>query len=309
MPDVIINGPEGRIEARYHHSRSAASAMALVLHPHPQHGGTMNNKLVHALYQSFVRHGFSTLRFNFRGVGRSQGSFDRGEGELSDAASALDWLQTYNPNAGTCWVAGFSFGAWIGMQLLMRRPEIESFIAVAPPANIYDFTFLAPCPSSGLILQGDQDTVVPIELGAKARHQAVAPARHQDRFSQDRRRRSLFRRQPRHHHRPCRRLYPRPRPSRRQTPADARGRRARRSSLTALPALRADGSSGPRPANQSANGSRTSTVSSRSGLVESSATGASISSSSRRMYLIAVAGKSAQERAPRVLSRQPAALS
>jgi hypothetical protein len=69
MPDVIINGPEGRIEARYHHSRSAASAMALVLHPHPQHGGTMNNKLVHALYQSFVRHGFSTLRFNFRGVG------------------------------------------------------------------------------------------------------------------------------------------------------------------------------------------------------------------------------------------------
>jgi alpha/beta superfamily hydrolase len=107
-----------------------------------------------------VRRGFSTLRFNFRGVGRSQGSFDRGEGELSDAASALDWLQTYNPNAQFCWIAGFSFGAWIGMQLLMRRPEIESFIAVSPPANIYDFTFLAPCPSSGLVLQGDQDTVV-----------------------------------------------------------------------------------------------------------------------------------------------------
>ena len=166
--------------------------MALVLHPHPQHGGTMNNKLVYALYQSFVRRGFSTLRFNFRGVGRSQGSFDRGEGELSDAAAALDWLQTYNPNAGTCWVAGFSFGAWIGMQLLMRRPEIESFIAVAPPANIYDFTFLAPCPSSGLILQGDQDTVVPVEVGAEARDQAIAPARHQDRLSQDPRRRPFF---------------------------------------------------------------------------------------------------------------------
>jgi alpha/beta superfamily hydrolase len=175
MPDVIINGPEGRIEARYHHSRGPTSAMALVLHPHPQHGGTMHNKLVYALYQSFVRQGFSTLRFNFRGVGRSQGSFDRGEGELSDAASALDWLQTYNPNAGTCWVAGFSFGAWIGMQLLMRRPEIESFIAIAPPANIYDFTFLAPCPSSGLVLQGDQDTVVPIDsvqkLVTKLSHQ------------------------------------------------------------------------------------------------------------------------------------------
>ena len=130
MPDVIINGPEGRIEARYHHARVPAAPMALVLHPHPQHGGTMNNKVVYTLYQCFVRHGFSTLRFNFRGVGRSQGSFDRGEGELSDAASALDWLQTYNPNARTCWIAGFSFGAWIGMQLLMRRPEIESFIAV-----------------------------------------------------------------------------------------------------------------------------------------------------------------------------------
>jgi alpha/beta superfamily hydrolase len=123
-----------------------------------------------------VRHGFSTLRFNFRGVGRSQAASTGAEGaELSDAASALDWLQTYNPNAGSCWVAGFSFGAWIGMQLLMRRPEIESFISVAPPANMYDFTFLAPCPSSGLILQGDQDSVVPVEsvqkLVTKLSHQ------------------------------------------------------------------------------------------------------------------------------------------
>src|SRR6266699_3175058 len=175
MPDVIINGPDGRIEARYHHSRAGAAPMALILHPHPQHGGTMHNKVVYAVYQCFVRRGFSTLRFNFRGVGRSQGSFDRGEGELSDAASALDWLQTYNPNAPSCWVAGFSFGAWIGMQLLMRRPEIESFISIAPPANMYDFTFLAPCPSSGLILQGDQDAVVPVEsvqkLVTKLSHQ------------------------------------------------------------------------------------------------------------------------------------------
>ena len=137
--------------------------MALVLHPHPLHGGTMNNKVVYSLYQTFVRRGFSTLRFNFRGVGRSQGSFDRGEGEFADAAAALDWLQSYNPNAESCWVAGYSFGAWIGMQLLMRRPEIESFISISPPANNYDFTFLAPCPSSGLILHGDQDISVPPE--------------------------------------------------------------------------------------------------------------------------------------------------
>ena len=161
MPDVIINGPEGRIEGRYHHVRAGPAPMALVLHPHPLHGGNMNNKVVYTLYQSFVRRGFSTLRINFRGVGRSQGSFDRGEGELADAAAALDWLQTYNPNAGSCWVAGYSFGAWIGMQLLMRRPEVEGFISIAPPANLYDFSFLAPCPSSGLIVHGEKDAVVP----------------------------------------------------------------------------------------------------------------------------------------------------
>src|ERR1700720_3215619 len=114
MPEVIINGPEGRIEGRYHHARGGTAPMALVLHPHP--------------------------------------------------------LQGYNPNAVTCWVAGYSFGAWIGMQLLMRRPEIDAFISVSPPANQYDFSFLAPCPSSGLILQGDQDNLVPHESVQKLVH-------------------------------------------------------------------------------------------------------------------------------------------
>jgi len=161
MPDVIINGPEGRLEGRYQHSRVPNAPIAVMLHPHPQYGGTMNNKVVYALYHCFARHGFSVLRFNFRGVGRSQGGFDRGEGELSDAASALDWLQSFNQSASACWIAGFSFGAWIGMQLLMRRPEITGFVSLAPPANAFDFTFLAPCPSSGLIVHGDQDEIVP----------------------------------------------------------------------------------------------------------------------------------------------------
>jgi uncharacterized protein len=161
MPEIIMNGPEGRLEGRYQQATSPNSPIALMLHPHPQHGGTMNNKVVYSLYQCFQQRGFSVLRFNFRGVGRSQGKFDRGEGELSDAAAALDWLQTWNPNAPQCWIAGFSFGAWIGMQLLMRRPEISGFISVAPPANIYDFSFLAPCPSSGLIINGTADKVAP----------------------------------------------------------------------------------------------------------------------------------------------------
>jgi len=163
MPEVIFNGPDGRLEGRYQHSRRVNAPIALILHPHPQQGGTMNNKVVFEIYQTFVRRGFSTLRFNFRGVGRSQGEYDEGAGELSDAASALDWLQVANPDASQCWVSGFSFGAWICMQLLMRRPEINSFIALAPPANKYDFAFLAPCPASGLIVHGADDNMVPGE--------------------------------------------------------------------------------------------------------------------------------------------------
>jgi alpha/beta superfamily hydrolase len=70
-------------------------------------------------------------------------------------------VQSLHPDSKTCWVAGYSFGAWIGMQLLMRRPEIEGFISIAPQPNTYDFSFLAPCPSSGLIIHGDADKVAP----------------------------------------------------------------------------------------------------------------------------------------------------
>jgi uncharacterized protein len=195
MPELIISGPAGRLEARYHHETPTNSPIALILHPHPQFGGTMNNQVVYALYYMFVERGFSVLRFNFRGVGRSQGYFDNGPGELSDAASALDWLQLQNPDARSCWIAGVSFGTWIAMQLLMRRPEIDGFICVAPPANLYDFSFLAPCPSSGLMVNGDKDRVVPstsvaelsvktkVQKGVKIEHAIVPDANH---FFQDR---------------------------------------------------------------------------------------------------------------------------
>ena len=161
MPEVIFAGPAGRIEGRYHPARSRNAPIAVVLHPHPQFGGTMNNQIIYNMFYAFARRGFSVLRFNFRGVGRSQGAFDHGQGELSDAAAALDWMQIYNPEARSCWIAGFSFGAWIGMQLLMRRPEIEGFISIAAQPNIYDFSFLAPCPSSGIFIRGERDVVTP----------------------------------------------------------------------------------------------------------------------------------------------------
>lgn len=161
MPDIILPGPAGRIEARYLRQKAPNAPMALILHSHPQYGGTMNNPLVYELYYRFHKLGCTVVRFNFRGVGRSQGVFDNGAGELSDAAAVLDWMATLYPNPSYCWVAGISFGAWIGMQLLMRRPEITGFISIAPQANLYDFAFLAPCPASGLFIHGTKDQVVP----------------------------------------------------------------------------------------------------------------------------------------------------
>ncbi len=161
MPEVILTGAAGRIEGRYTPGKRENAPIALILHPHPKAGGQMNNPVTVQLFHLFMTRGFSVLRFNFRGVGKSQGEFDAGIGELADAATALDWLQATNPSAEQCWVAGYSFGAYIGMQLLMRRPETDGFISVSPPTNMYDFSFLAPCPASGLFLHGSADSVVP----------------------------------------------------------------------------------------------------------------------------------------------------
>ncbi|NRA73953.1 MAG: alpha/beta hydrolase [Rickettsiales bacterium] len=163
MSEVIISGLEGRIEARYHHSENPRPNVALVLHAHPLHGGNMNSSVTYNMYHSFVKRGFSVLRINFRGVGKSQGTFEDGIGELTDAATALDWLQSHNPVSDSLCITGFSFGSWIAMQILMRRPEISNFITVSLPINKYDFSFLSPCPTSGLILHGEQDSIVPVE--------------------------------------------------------------------------------------------------------------------------------------------------
>ena len=163
MAEVIFNGPDGRLEGRYHQSKKPGAPIAIVLHPHPLHGGNMNNRVVFIMFNNFVERGFSVLRFNFRGVGRSQGAFDNGVGELSDAAYAFDWMQQLNSNSPFCWIGGYSFGALISMQLMMRRPEIEGFVSISPPAGTEDFSFLAPCPSSGLIIHGDKDAHISLD--------------------------------------------------------------------------------------------------------------------------------------------------
>jgi len=192
--EVFIPGPAGRLEAKYYKSNKSTSPIALVLQPHPQYGGTMNNKVVvdtfhtfmenefsvcrqpHPQYggtmnnkvvvdtfHTFMENEFSVCRVNFRGVGKSDGEFDNGQGELADAAAALDWLERENFDNSQCWVSGFSFGSLIAMQLLMRRPEINRFIAISPQPNVYDFSFLSPCPTSGLMIYGKKDELVPVE--------------------------------------------------------------------------------------------------------------------------------------------------
>ena len=174
----MISGPEGVLEVRYHSVLSDAKApVAIIVPPHPEQEGSMDHPVIHTLFRTFASLGFNVLRFNFRGSGKSQGVFVHGDVEVSDAASCLDWLQSRNPSPSQCWVAGYSFGAHVALQLLMRRPECYSFVAVSPVPNLYDFNFLAPCPAPGLIVHGEIDEVTPKEAVARLVHQLVAQKR------------------------------------------------------------------------------------------------------------------------------------
>lgn len=162
MAEVFFNGTIGKLEGRFHRSENPRAPMVLVLHPDPSYGGSMNDRVTYAMFQAFVNMGFSVLRFNYRGVGHSQGDIDgSGSGELADAIVALDWLQNMDTESNVCWIAGYSFGAYIAAQVLMRRPEIKGFVFVNPPVNSYHFDFLSPCPASGLVLQGTKDEFIP----------------------------------------------------------------------------------------------------------------------------------------------------
>ena len=172
--EIFIPGPVGRLEAKYFKSKKNTSPIALVLQPHPQYGGTMNNKVVVETFNTFMDNDFSVCRVNFRGVGKSDGEFDNGQGELADAAAALDWLERENFDNSQCWVTGFSFGSLIAMQLLMRRPEINRFIGISPQPNVY----------------GKKDELVPLDYinelnkrlssqkGINVEFQSIAEANH-----------------------------------------------------------------------------------------------------------------------------------
>ena len=153
-----IVGPAGRLEISYLESTNLNAPLALFLHPDPQIGGSMNNRIIYNLFKQFSRHDYTCLRFNYRGVGKSEASFDNGEGELIDAATALDYLQLKNENSRGCCIVGYSFGAWIAVQLMMRRPEVNEFLLVAPPFQTHNFEFLGPAPERGLVIVPENDS-------------------------------------------------------------------------------------------------------------------------------------------------------
>jgi alpha/beta superfamily hydrolase len=163
MPVVLISGLDSRIEGKYHKDERAKSPVVLILHPSPLQSSGFDAKLGQSIFQCFVKKGFSVLRTYINNPGRHSNKPESQANELITAACALDWLHTENPTSSSVWVVGFSFGAWVTSQLLMRRPEIEHFVAISLPAHKHDFGFLHPCPTSGLILHGEQDSIVPSE--------------------------------------------------------------------------------------------------------------------------------------------------
>jgi len=154
-----LRGPAGTIETLLQEREGVRPAfVALVCHPHPLYGGTLHNKVVHRVAGTLFARGGAVLRFNFRGVGRTQGTHDRGRGELQDALTLLDWLRRRHP-AAEAWVAGFSFGSWVASRLAASEPAVRRLLMIAPPVHTQTFEEMRTCAVPKLVVQGTADDV------------------------------------------------------------------------------------------------------------------------------------------------------
>ncbi len=155
----LIKGPAGCLEVEYAASDPVTpKALALICHPHPEFGGTMDNKVVQTLVKAFRELGFATLRFNFRGVGKSEGVFDNGVGETDDAAAALAWARAQVPVTTPLVAAGFSFGCYVQTRLLPSSQPAQ-LVLVGPAVNRFQITEV---PKHTIIIHGEEDDVVPL---------------------------------------------------------------------------------------------------------------------------------------------------
>jgi alpha/beta superfamily hydrolase len=174
-----LHGPAGRLEALLNSGRPDAPFSALVCHPHPAGGGTMHNKVVYHAMKALTSFGLPVLRFNFRGVGLSQGKHDHGHGEQDDVRAALGWLDAefHRPIL----FAGFSFGAQIGLRVCCGDARVAGLIALGLPvrAGGRDFTygFLSQCSAPKLFINGDHDQFAPRDLLTAVCQRAPEPKR------------------------------------------------------------------------------------------------------------------------------------
>ena len=162
--NLFIPAPHGKLEAILKEPPAGATprkrGVALVLHPHPLHGGTMHNKVVFRAARALNDAGLVTLRKNFRGVGQTTGTHDEGRGEMEDARVALDYLVAHYPDEPLL-LAGFSFGARVGLEAGVRDERVRALIGIGTPVSIpergYDFSFLRECRKPVLFVHGDRD--------------------------------------------------------------------------------------------------------------------------------------------------------
>ena len=152
---VDLHSSAGRLEALYRDLQDPAG-VAVVCHPHPLGGGSLHNKVVFRAARGLENANVATLRFNFRGVGASQGKHDEGEGEQADVTAAIDWLMKTHPGKKLI-VGGFSFGAWVATRVACEMPEVAAVFLIGTPVNKYDFGYLRHCEKPMLFLHGTQD--------------------------------------------------------------------------------------------------------------------------------------------------------
>jgi alpha/beta superfamily hydrolase len=157
-----IPGPAGPLEALIDPPEAEPRAVAVFGHPHPLHGGTMHTKALYQAAKAMPRIGVAALRFNFRGVGRSAGTFDSGPGEKDDFRAALSYVEQRYPDL-PIWAAGMSFGSWIAMTVGAEDTRVSLLLAIAPPVDRYDFTTLKTCTLPKFIVHGESDELISIK--------------------------------------------------------------------------------------------------------------------------------------------------
>jgi alpha/beta superfamily hydrolase len=156
---LLLHGPAGAIELACAVPEGGVRAgVALICHPHPLQGGTMHNKVVTILERALLELGLAAVRFNFRGVGKSEGVHDEGRGETDDVVAIAAWLRRQRPG-DVLWLGGFSFGSYVALRAA-PRVEPAQLILVAPPAGRWDFSDIAAPACPWLIIQGEDDEVV-----------------------------------------------------------------------------------------------------------------------------------------------------